>query len=251
RTERYEAFARLANESAPLALALAERVPPDPALLALAEHLDDLPHLSERERAVQVLGTLGDKAVPALISILERRVELRWQTARAIGEHASSAASSAVAALLRKPHARAAGLSALVAMSLRDPAVPNAALRRELERSLKSSLTPERNIARRGLALLDSDRARRLLESDDPEDLAAAAAAAVVHGKALLHACLRKLEDLSRSEAAAGVQLTPRLRALGSALSYASRDDVISSRLLRTLVTSGEPIAATARWHQW
>lgn len=251
RAERYGAFTRLASVSAPMALALAERVEPDPALLPLAKHLDDLPGSSERERAVQVLGAIGGKAVPVLVSMLEQRVELRWFAARALGEHAPSSAASTVAALLRKPDSRAAAMSALVAMSLRDPAAPRAALRSELEASTKSSRSQERRVAKMGLALLDAERARRFLDSDDPEDLFAAAAASLLHGKAQLQACLRKLEHLSRSEAEGGEHLTPRLRALGSALSFASPDDVISSRLLRALANSDEPIAASARWHLW
>lgn len=249
--DRTKAFARLTRVDLGLALTLAEQVPSDPAMLALADRLTELSNSNDQRRALRVLGGLGERALPRLIRLMKERAELRWEVARILGDQGTPRTMAALQPLLAVPETRAAALCALVVLFVRHSLEDRGVLMTELERSTRSPTSVERSVAKNGLAILDEQRARRYLHSVQPSEVGAAAIAAAVHGPSYLRACLLELEKLTRSEPALGAHVTPRILALSSVLSFVSPRDVVSSRLLRVLGNSPHPIVESARWQGW
>lgn len=249
--DRVQAFGRLTNMDAELALALAEQVPPDDAFLLLDEHVSELGTLAQRERVVAVFRRVGKSAASRLLELVEKRQELRWAAARAFGDVGSVDDLARLEPLLAKPETRAAALSAMIVIAVRHPRHDRAALLAKLEAASRSGLPAVRTIGRTGMALLDEKVARRYLNGTDPSELVAAATAASLFGDRYARVCVRRLERLSGVDLASNVQLSAPVLALSSVLSFVSPRESISGRLLRALASSKYPVAATARWQLW
>lgn len=244
------AFGRLAAKSPSLALELANQLPPGSHRLALAEHLGALPDEASKRRVVSALSDVGPSAVSTLLTIFRERAELRFDTALALGELGNARAIDELRAAAGVSETRSAALVGLTTSAVLHPELDRTKVRALLANAAKSSLLEERDGAAAGLAAVDEGLARQFLVSNDQGELTAAALAANLHGAAYLRACLARLHQLAERPDST-VELSPRVFALSSALSYASPQVSLSHALLQALANSDAAIADTARWHAW
>lgn len=246
------AYARLLDADAQAALDVAAQVGHHPAVLPLADHLDELPDLAAQRQVVDILSQQGDAAVAKLEQVLRAKETLRWDAARALSEMGSPEATSVLQGLIREPATRAPALAALVSLARLHAPGPGGSLLEELKLAAKSADPIERSVGLSGLAALDEHHARRYLRSDVLEEVVAATLAGGLHGEDYLQACVKRLHDaLQMGSGKAGRGLDETVLTLSSALSFASHTSSLSTQTLRVLARSESPIAPVAQWHGW
>lgn len=244
------AFARLAKSNPNLALDLANQLPAGPHRLALAEHLGALPDQSAKLQAVSALSDVGPSAVNTLLPIFRERPELRFEIALSLGNLGSATAIGGLMEAASNPELRAAALVGLVNAAVLHPELDRTQTLGLLTKATIGTRALERDIGKAGLAAIDATRARKYLASNALDDLVAAALAADLHGPAYLQACLARLHRLAERRDLT-VELSPRVFALSSAVSYASPRVSLSHALLQALANSGAAVSEAASWQTW
>lgn len=247
-----QTFERLLARSPHLALRLAYQHP-HPAMLApLTKHLDQLPLVEDKRRAMWALIRLGKPAVPPLLEWLSSNAEMGWDVAAAIAEVPGLDGVDEVWSSLEAPELQGPVLAALVASHvLSATSTPSSTLSAALRRLSDGEPSVVRDVARSGRAFLDERYARELLAVDNLDALVPASQAGAAHGRMYSRESLRRLHKLAGLPDAQSLRLTPETLILGSALSFAAPTDSISPRLLRALAGLPYPPAAAALWQAW
>lgn len=244
------AFARLAKSDPSSALDLADQLPAGPHRLALADHLGGLSDEASKRRAVNALAEVGPAAVNSLLPIFRERPELRFEVGLILGNLGTAAAIGGLVETANNQGLRAAALVGLIGAAVLHPDLERTQILALLTKAATGEPALERDIAKTGLAAVDEARARAYLSSNNLDDLVAAALAADLHAPAYLQACLTRLHRLAERRDLT-VELSPRVFALSSALSFASPRVGLSHALLQALANSGAPVGETAIWQTW
>ena len=235
---RQEAFEALLTRSPPVALTLAERYP-SPAVVGLKNQLTAYREAGSMTRVLDVLILAGEGGVQAVADAFRGSDTLRSRAAFLLAHSPLPIAHRILREATAEPALRSHALRARV-VSHAYVGASDDELVTELEQRLLKGSSTERAIARFGLSVVDEQYSLKLLKSNEPTDLEAAASVFWWHGEDYRRACVRRLVQLSeRPMAAATLALSPALSAPGIS-------DELPVSLLVAWLHSGLPVALPA-----